>query len=66
MSTTYWRIDWLVPAAQAIGGEAYWDPFEDARRIGTLEEAREMYAKAQVWSREGEVRLVRVEEHVEE
>jgi hypothetical protein len=44
--TTYWRIDWMVPAHKAIGGKAYWTALVDACRITSRKEAERLYELA--------------------
>lgn len=65
MTDTYWRLDWRVPAENAIGGASYWHPFSDAQRITTWAEALVAYRKAQAHYGVENVRLVRIDETVE-
>lgn len=63
---TYWQLEWLVPAANAIGGKAYWDPLIlDAdgghrKRTDDEAEARSLFAKSKACF-DDPVRLVRVD-----
>jgi hypothetical protein len=66
MRHRYYRIYWRVPAENAIGGAAYWHPLEDAQHIEDEAQARTLLKKAQKTHGRESVRLVKVEETVEE
>lgn len=63
---TYYRIEELIPAENAIGGKAYWTILGDGEspewRTGDEEKAYEMFAYVQAQDRV--VRLVKVTEEV--
>jgi hypothetical protein len=56
---TRYVVEWLVPAENAIGGKAYWYPFEDGRFTDRAEAVAAFLRAGEVHGR-ATVRLVKV------